>query len=323
MSVLIICPQPMPEEEDLQAISQCIEQQYETPFFLYLDRLAVDYDYQLEPSQLRFELLYRATGRKLQSEQLRAVWVFQLGAHAENFEVQNPDLRNHLFSEYQSMLSGLLSICQFKNIRVVSPPDKLAAHSNKIRQQLLAQQVGFQLPQQIISSQAAAFTALPWSKQAVIKLLHSHLEMEEGGELPFVQAISPELYEALRQDALQIDIHHFQERIKGLAEYRVVAFGEEAYAFKITGDYEVDWRRDLSVIDFEYEEDCPLNEACIRYLQAAGIRFGSFDFIQSEAGYFFIECNAPGYFLFCDTAGELGLDKRFARYLWEGSSDAE
>jgi glutathione synthase/RimK-type ligase-like ATP-grasp enzyme len=47
-----------------------------------------------------------------------------------------------------------------------------------------------------------------------------------------------------------------------------------------------------------------------------GILFGCFDIILGKDGqYYFIECNAPGYFLFLDPVGRYDLAKSFAQYL--------
>jgi hypothetical protein len=45
------------------------------------------------------------------------------------------------------------------------------------------------------------------------------------------------------------------------------------------------------------------------------ITLGAYDFIKTADGIFFIECNPPGYFLFCDPHNHTGMISDFSKHL--------
>lgn len=319
MAVLILCTTEQQSEQEYQEVLAYLNKAEAEPFVLNLDRFYLDYDVHIDLLNRQFRLSNRVTQQTVKSGALRSVWFCSSAIDSSSFEVDRPALKAHLYSEYQATLDALTVVLEACDVELVSSPFVLGKVSAKPQQQLFALELGFQLPRQIISSSAKSFLEQDWSTDAVIKLVDSHKAMEGDAQPPLVQPVSKALYTGIESGDIELEVHYFQERLQQVAEYRVVAFGQEAYAFKITGDYEVDWRGDLSRIAFSYEADHPLEKDCLAYLRKTGLNFGSFDFMETAEGYYFIECNSPGYFLFCDAANTLRLAERFGRYLAEGA----
>jgi hypothetical protein len=101
-----------------------------------------------------------------------------------------------------------------------------------------------------------------------------------------------------------------------MEEYRVTVFGDCVMAFRIDGAKGFDWRLSLNDLHYNHIPNFPMAQNCLAYMKSMDILFGCFDIIRSEQDeYYFLECNAPGYFLFLDPKGKYNLAKQFASYL--------
>lgn len=304
------------DDDQLDTVIQALTEKGTQNYFRFnADRIHLDYELSIYPNIQNFKLTELTTGNVITADSFTSVWYTEPEIADKKHGGIEDELYNYLSSEYQAAVEALIACFEFRGTTMVSSPSIISAVANKQRQQMIAQKVGFQLPKQLVTTQNQAFIQESWSKYAVLKALDSHKQMEEGAELPYTQFVHEALYEGIQSGDVSLEIHYFQERLNQLAEYRIICFGDEAYAFKITGDYEVDWRQDLTVITYDYIENFHSNKLCIKYLRKTGLNFGSFDLMETKDGIFFIECNSPGYFLFCDKSEEVGLAEKFAAYL--------
>ncbi|MGB0525291.1 MAG: ATP-grasp domain-containing protein [Flammeovirgaceae bacterium] len=315
--VLLICNS---DDEQIAEVIDALKQLGTENYVRFnADRIHLDYELSIYPNESDFSLMERGNENAFRCTDFTAVWYTEPDVAHKKFGGMEEGMYEYLASEYKAAVEALIACFELRGMKLVSSPGVIATVGNKQKQQMIAKKVGFQLPKQLVTTQNEAFTTEAWATYAVLKPIDSHKQFEHQDESDgmFTQFVHEALYAGIESGEVSLEIHYFQERLDQLAEYRVIAFGEYAYAFKLTGDYEVDWRRDLSIITFEYLESFALNHLCTAYLKETGLNFGSFDLMETKEGFFFIECNSPGYFLFCEKSEEIGLAKKFAAYLLE------
>ena len=313
---LIICNS---FEDQIDPIVHTLEQLGENNYVRFnCDRIHLDYEIDIFPNEMNFCITVKNSSQQFYAQEFSSVWYTEPEIAAKKHGGIDEDIYAYVKSEYEAAMEAIIACLEMQEVTMVSSPSIIFSMGNKQKQQMIAKKIGFQLPEQLVTTQNATFGTATWATSAVIKPVNSHKDLDDSdpdAELPYTQLVSPELLEGIRAEDVNLDIHYFQERLIQIAEYRVVCFGNQAYAFKITGDYDVDWRKDLNAISFEYIPDFEFNSHCLNYLQETGLNFGSFDLMETKDGIFFIECNSPGYFLFCDEASEIGLAEKFATYL--------
>ncbi len=227
-------------------------------------------------------------------------------------------LKSFLRTEYHSILYALITCAEAQGVLIVSNPYTLSRATNKIYQQRIAKQVGVKVAEQVLTNSIATFSQFYEQNPACLfKPIYNstYIAIDKQQFFTYPTLITQPIYEAIKNKEIDFHVYHFQEKLAFVCEYRVVVFGNEVYAFKIEGNYELDWRKDLKAVTFEAVPNFVYQDLCLTYMQAMQINFGSFDFIETSEGTYFIECNSPGYFLFCDKNQTVGLAQKFANFL--------
>lgn len=287
-------------------------------FRLNCDRLHDLYHLSVDLVKPWFEIRHRKTGARLTSDQVQALWWQRPELPGEAGHPFPPYLSDFIDDEYYCTAISLLAVLEARQVPVINHPVRHNLSGHKSFQQRLAAACGFDLPAQLITGDAAAFLRQPWAARAVFKPVSNSRYVDREGQKLFVtvRAIDDELLTGIRSGSLPLHVHHFQERLEVQQEYRVTAFGDEVFAFRIMGAPDFDWRTQLGTVKYEREKPFRWSRQCLRYMKALGIRLGCFDLVLTREGRMvFLECNAPGYFLFCDPVGRHGLAMAFARYL--------
>jgi glutathione synthase/RimK-type ligase-like ATP-grasp enzyme len=287
-------------------------------FRLNCDRLHDLYNLSVNLTTPSFTLRHKRTGQEVHHHEVSAVWWTHVALPGEEHQAFPDYLSEFLDDEYYCAAISLLAVLEARHVPVVNHPVRHNIAGHKSFQQRTALTCGFKIPDHLITNEGAAFLKQPWADSAVFKPVSNSRYVDRGDEKIFVtvRAIDEPLREQIADKTLPLDIHLFQARIPIQKEYRVTVFGDKVFAFRIDGSYDFDWRTRLSAIDYVREPRFPWAQACRDYMRHTGIRMGCFDLILSQTGdMYFIECNAPGYFLFCDPRGRYKLATTFARYL--------
>jgi len=130
------------------------------------------------------------------------------------------------------------------------------------------------------------------------------------------------------QEILQTDEEAFaaapaiyQKRIEKAYEIRLVAFGEEAVAYKIDSQRSeagaLDWRRAQYEDIYEWTEATPeMRRLSARFLRHAGLHYGVFDLVvDCNNKLWFLECNADGQWAWLEPQGDGPIARMFARQI--------
>ncbi|MGH3900211.1 MAG: MvdC/MvdD family ATP grasp protein [Pseudonocardiaceae bacterium] len=212
----------------------------------------------------------------------------------------SPADRRFAEAEAHRGLGGLLTTLP---ARWVSHPARIADAEAKPGQLQLAAACGFRLPRTLISNDPDRVRGFAGeiTGPLVYKPLSSGILREPDG----LRAIYATRIEAagiddwLDPDAIRLAPHQFQECVTDKAyDLRVTAVGDRLFPIAIhTADPEqLDWRTDYGTLTYQHVELRTDVAAVIhRYLAAAGLAFGAFDFIMDQAGMlWWMECNPNG-----------------------------
>lgn len=291
-------------------------------FRLNADRLYDYYKLEIDLSTATFHLKHKKTGKSIQSKQIRKVWWARYELPGATFEWFDKDLSGFIDDEYYSSLIAIQACLDKKNTPTINHPIRNNIGSHKPYQQLVAKSCGFNLPEQLITNDTYAFIKTPWHQNSVYKPISNsqYLTKNKNKYFATVKEINENLLDRIKTGATELYIHHFQQKLEVKKEYRVTVFGNHVFAFRIDGKYGFDWRQYLEKIKYTFIPDFQLSQSCIDYLKEMGIQMGCFDFIQTPEGkFYFLECNAPGFFMFCDPRSKYGLAKAFAEFLIQKS----
>ncbi|WP_291720056.1 ATP-grasp domain-containing protein [Bernardetia sp.] len=289
----------------------------EVCFRINTDTLNIEYNIYIDLEDFEFRVTNKNTNISISSEEIKTIW-WSRDVNMDSSEVEE-HLKTFLIQEYSASLYALLACAENSSIKIVSNPNFTRQAADKAKQQIQAKKVGFQIPKQIITNTVESFERFAKDKTILFKSIYGSdyivKENTENAYFTYPTTITQEMYEWIINDEIDFHIYHFQEKLDFIFEYRVVVFGDQLYAFKIEGDYTLDWRRSEDKIKFTYIKNFEFSHLCFDYLASFNLDFGSFDFIQTEKGLYFIECNNPGYFLFLDKSNKLNLAEKFAAFL--------
>lgn len=207
--------------------------------------------------------------------------------------------------EYRAMQKHLWD--SIPDERWLNEPDKIRHAEEKMQQLITAQEVGFEIPQTVISTDWKDVQALPGEK-LLFKMPHGILNTKEG-EFSLYSKIFLKKNLPLHANPYPGIWQPFIEKKR---EWRITVIGETVLSCAIytTKESENDWREhqdNEALVQFKAEA-LPEEEKkkCIAFLKHYGLRFGAFDMIETHEGTcIFLECNPNGQFGWMED--ELGL----------------
>ncbi len=213
----------------------------------------------------------------------------------------------------------------------VNPFRAVQTVSCKLLQLKVARQVGFQIPETLISNNPAHITAFMKKYSAgevIYKTLYPMIWVSQD-EMRLVYTKSITLDNLPSHSMLQNTPGIFQKRIPKAYELRVTYMGNCAVTVKLRSQEHprglLDWRYIPSneLVVEEYELPPEIDTKCKALMKAFGIVFGCFDFIVTpDKEYYFLEVNEQGQFLWIeDVNPRIKLLDAFTDFLISGSSN--
>lgn len=196
------------------------------------------------------------------------------------------------------------------------------AVDNKLYQQRLAKELGFNIPDTLITNNGIRAREFfkKHNNQVIIKQL-SAISIIENSESATCQE-DLEVYGfntvALNENALEnIDDFlfkggtpaFFQKNIKKVTELRVTVAGNSLIAYRIHSQDDPESITDFRRSDTLFNEKVELNEALksklIRYVKELGVHFSAIDLIEAEDGkIYFLEANVQGNWLWLELGNQ-------------------
>lgn len=221
--------------------------------------------------------------------------------------------------EAQLALTALMTVGDF---RWINHPLRERRAKSKPAQLFVARQVGFEIPQTVITNdpdEARAFIEKS-SKQIVYKGLSQPRNMKPGTVL-FTNVLTSDKLAKL--DLIRLTPGIFQERVDKAYEIRVTVVATRIFGARIDSQAQaaatLDWRRALQDVNYEAIDLPPEIETKIHaFMDAFGLVYGAFDFIVTPDGrYVFLEVNPSGQYMWVECATGLGITAALVEALSE------
>jgi hypothetical protein len=186
------------------------------------------------------------------------------------------------------------------DITWINHPQKNDSMENKIQQLLLADKIGFSIPDTLISNNPKEVKNFIESNggSVVAKALFSPLiEEPEMDYFIFTNQISLDTLGV--DEEIEICPTIYQQNLSPKKDYRVTVIGEEVISAKIEDDISnvqnIDWRESKSGLSFvQCKLPKDIEENCRKIVQSGGLLFGSIDLVEYKGDYYFLEINPNG-----------------------------
>lgn len=255
--------------------------------------------------------------------ELAAIWYRRPGALNVSDDMA-PGYRSVALEEWKALLAGIWEHFERLGIPMMSHPAAIRRAEAKTLQLHLAREAGLDVPETLVTNDAAAFADFfeRHGRRIVCKKLRSHcLVTEERGAL-FVATL---IEEAERIDPADLALCPviFQQPVDIVLDVRLLVIGSRIFAFRMytrDGDAPLDYRADFDrlrqVRHEHYEPPAEVASACLSICARLSLSFGAFDFaIDRDGRHVFLELNPNGQWLWLQVATGVALTQAFADWL--------
>jgi MvdC family ATP-grasp ribosomal peptide maturase len=236
----------------------------------------------------------------ISTQEVQAVWTRRIWEPQLSQELA-PKFREACVRESKATLDGFWD--SLKEARWVDDLERISYANNKLRQLRIASEVGFMIPQTLVTNKAEA--AREFFQQVngkmVSKLLTTLSYSMEANSSFFLYTSTVKEEDLQDAESLRYCPMVFQEQISKQQELRVAYVNGNVFVGALNADVyaaaKVDWRK--PGVDVGAWEHHQLPDEIVRRLEAfmgrLGLSFGSLDFILTPSGeYVFLEINPVG-----------------------------
>jgi len=234
------------------------------------------------------------------TQDVRVVWNRRPGHPYDDIELaKRPSQATQRFVNDQ-WYSWLEALQVLPEITWVNHPQANGKMESKIRQLWLANEIGFRIPETVITNDPASVRELAQRHPGalVAKALYSPLiEEEDRDHFIFTSQIDePDL-----DDDAEISVcpSIYQEALTPKIDYRVTVIGDQVISARVESvdntAVALDWRTQEEGLTFG---QCSLPEdiegLCRRYVEQSGLLFGAIDLVEHDGEFYFLEINPNG-----------------------------
>ncbi len=206
-------------------------------------------------------------------------------------------IENYVSDQWSVFINGLRC---FDDVKWINSPEADRFCENKILQLVYAQELGFAIPDTLISSDRNCienFFAKQHSEVVVKALCSPLLELETGDFFIFSNAV--DTLEPFSDEEFRTTPSIFQQLIKDKIDVRVTVCGKTVFAVEIRASIgktlPMDWRtsdQDLQYVPIELP--LALQKKCVSLTKKFGLTFGAIDFVRVGETFLFLEINPAG-----------------------------
>lgn len=229
-----------------------------------------------------------------------------------------PDERQFMQLEMRQTLEGLYKI--LSNAYWISDIDAIRRAENKIYQQLLAKEIGFSIPDGIITNHPDSFLSFLKGRKegCIIKPIYSgQIGWPEMQDVVFTSKLESEP----QSQQIELCPSYIQERIDKQYDVRVTVVGAEIFAVRIDSQSNqetmIDWRVGENILPHQAVKlPDTIQAQCRELLRRLNLQFGAIDFVETTEGeYIFLEINPNGQWAWIETQTGLPISDTIAKQL--------
>jgi len=272
------------------------------------------YEITLDPLRKEFGCKIKNTSFLISTESLRSVW-FRRSIYLRDSGASIPLSADEQIARMQwaAFIRGLMV---FDQARWFNHPGATYFAEQKPLQLSVAKEVGFSVPQTLITNDAAKAEAFS-SERLAVKGVDTIIAYESGEEVFAFTNILPKAH--LTTECLRPFPVIVQEAMLPKVDIRVTVVGDAVFAASITRDgceIEGDWRSDKTGLCYSrHSLPSTVERLCLKLMDRLGLRFGAIDLVQRSSDYFFLEINPTGEWAWLVDATGMKIDEAIARAL--------
>jgi len=219
-------------------------------------------------------------------------------------------------------LEGIYKL--LRNVYWLSPLYSIREAENKIYQISLAKEIGFKIPNSIITNQPKEANLFFQRnlKDCIIKPIKSGLV----GDVSNMKVIFTNVLPIETDfDLIKSCPTYFQSNIHKKADIRITIVGNDFFPAQIhsqdLSESQIDWRKSNTVLKYS-KIDLPnnLKNKCLTLIKRLNLQFGAIDFIETENGDFiFLEINPNGQWAWIEQQLNYNISESIVKLLINGS----
>jgi glutathione synthase/RimK-type ligase-like ATP-grasp enzyme len=244
----------------------------------------------------RFQLRRPGEGQ-LDLDTVRAVWWRRPGAFVLPETLRDPAHRRLALSEASTAFHGMYESME---ALWINPPARDAAASHKPYQLAIAQRLGLEIPQTMMTSD-------PEEARAFWRECDGDVIYKQFIALPEAWSETRKLGDAetkVADETIRLAPVIFQRHVAAVADLRVTIIGDEVFAAAVdVGDleYDVDVRLNLNAKHVAHDLPDDVADKLRAMMRRLGLVYGAIDLRLTEDGrYVFLEINPAGQFLYVE-----------------------
>lgn len=254
------------------------------------------------------------SGKVLDLDTVTCVW-YRRKIYVMPSDVIVPEQRRYVVGEVTHLVEGLINKPE---LLWVNPIAAVEAAERKVYQLRLAHELGFAVPDTVISNNPARvrqFYSQHRNRVICKPIFHGLYIANESRYAVYTRKVD----EADLQSNDQIrscPVYLQQEITKG-TDIRVTVIGDEIFPVEIfsNGKPPLDWRRVNEKVKYRScSIDNALVDLCRALLKKLNLVYGAFDFVRSDTGqYVFLELNPTGEWAWLEKELRLPMREAFVR----------
>lgn len=242
---------------------------------------------------------------------------------SENLSKTIPEgFRQFTTSESRDFLLGSLLSCSEKerSVRWINPIWASYISRIKINQLQVAKEVGWTIPETIVSNDKKALVNF-WNQkngQIITKAIHRGWlsKTDDKNKVMFTSIVTEKHLEKISDNNYPPLL--FQEKVDKKTEFRVVVIGERCFSCSLGKSENIDWRVDNAAIDNSkiFKLPCDVEKKSIEVVKNMGLSFGVLDIIlDKNNNFYFLEVNEQGEWLWMEEKIGLPISDSIIDYL--------
>lgn len=193
----------------------------------------------------------------------------------------------------------------------LNSPNRMISAQAKMGQLLLASEVGFSVPETVVSNSWGVINDVFGDDQITIKMPRGVIHEVGQTRVLYATILDSDAKATLQENNPFPAI--YQNYLNKKREWRITVVGDDVFQASIytANSAKDDWRRHQFTKDVEFKAEQMPNEEvdrCINYLGRLGLTYGAFDFIENQDGQItFLECNTNGQYRWLEDILELPI----------------
>lgn len=234
--------------------------------------------------------------------------------------------RNYLIRETSSVLDGIYK--RLRHCFWINDVFRIREAENKLYQLDLAKDVGFEIPETVLSNDAAfvkeSFEEKTTSDGLVIKAVRSgNIDPKTAKKLIFTSDVNPE---EITEDNIKDFPVYIQQKIMKRSDLRSIVVGDKVFTAEIVSqndkDAKTDWRRSPRILEHRhFSLTSAIEQKCVDITKRLGLVYSAIDFALDEDGKcVFLECNPNGQWAWLENRLSFPISKTIEGLLVDGGA---